>query len=152
MGRNRRRSVFLGIVGVMLAGTAVGRAQQVDQVSSPYQGEYEYQVGSDLEPGVSVDGVLIERLRVAPRNPAASPEENTVEVEIAYSLTNGSQRTARVLLVLLLEDEQGNVLDRLELPPVRIGSGKTKEDGERRDVRGRAISETRKLYLYCELQ
>jgi hypothetical protein len=137
--------------GVTLLASWAG-AQDVEQVASPYQSEYPYTIGTDLTPQVSVDGVHIDAIRVAPRQEGEIAADRDVEVEVTSTFTNNRPKTVHVLVVLLLEDEQGNALDRLEMPSVRVPSGKTRSGGERFTVRGRVVLDTQKVYLFCELE
>jgi hypothetical protein len=137
--------------GVALLATWVG-AQDVEQVASPYQGEYPYTIGTDLTPPVSVEGVHIDAIRVAPRQEGEIAADRDIEVEVTSTFTNNGAKTVRVLVVLLLEDGQGNALERLEMPSVRVPSEKTRSGNERFTVRGRIVLDTQKVYLFCELQ
>ncbi len=152
MGRTWRGLSILGLTAVSLIGATTLDAQQVEQATSPFQAEFEYRIGDELRPQVSVDGVLIDLIRIAPRRAEAISEEGETDVEITWSFSNAGSRTARVLLVLLLEDEQSTSLERVELPATRVASGKTKDDTTRTSIRGRALLDTRKLYVYCELE
>ena len=148
--RSRVVRVVAGF-GVALLATWVG-AQDVEQVASPYQAEYPYAVGTDLTPQVSIEGVQIDAIRVAPREQGEVAADRDVEIEVTSTLTNNGAKTVHVLVVLLLEDGQGNALERLEMPSVRVPSEKTRSGNERFTVRGRIVLDTEKVYLFCELQ
>jgi hypothetical protein len=147
--RNRVFRVVAAFGAAMLA-VAAG-AQEVEQVSSPYQGEYAYTVGTDLTPHVSIDGVQIDALRIAPREGEEVTADRDVQVGVASTFTNNGSKTVHVLVVLLLEDEQGNSLERLELASLRVPSGKTRSGDQQFSVRGRVVLDLRKVYLFCEL-
>jgi len=141
----------VAVFAVALCAVGAG-AQDAQQVASPYQGEYPYTIGSDLTPNVSVEGVQIDAVRVAPPENKQVAADSDVEVTVTSTFTNNGTKTARVMVVLLLEDEQGNALDRLQMSTVRVPSGKTRSGDGRFTVRGRSVLETQKVYLFCELE
>ncbi len=147
--RSRVVRVVAAFGAAMLA--VVAGAQDVEQVASPYQAEYPYTVGTDLTPPVSIDGVHIDAIRVSPREGQDLTADRDIELEVTSTFTNNGSKTVHVLAVLLLEDEQGNSLQRLELPSVRVPSGKTRSGAERFTVRGRVVLDLHKVYLFCEL-
>jgi hypothetical protein len=132
--------------------TPSAAAQDADYtaVDNPFQEEFDYRVGADLRPLVAVDGVRWIRFSIRPRSDRefepAKPVPVTVEVDV---LNNGD--SADVLLIVLLEDENGTKLERLELDKIRAGRDRLREEVQKHKITESVLEATRKVYLFFEV-
>ncbi len=132
--------------------TPSAAAQDADYaaVDNPFQGEFDYRIGTDLRPLVAVDGVRWIRFSIRPRSDreyeSAKPVPVTVEVDV---LNNGD--SADVQVIVLLEDENGTKLERLELEKIGAGRGRLREEVQKPKIAGSVLEATRKVYLFFEV-
>jgi len=152
-GDVRPRSTYISflIVGLALA-TASAQEASIRQVDNPYQEDLPYRIGSDLVPGIEVEGVRWERVSVATKD-GGTPEagsDHPVVVELEF---NNQQRAGVDLtVVLLLEDESGGELQRLACPEYRLGGNKTKVFRPKFSVSGDDLLATRNMYVFCRVE
>lgn len=143
------------VVAALAAGSAIPLAGQEGPYRlspNPYQEEVPYRIGQELTPNVDVDGVRWLRAAVAPREDR-DPEpgvDSTVLVDLRFE--NTGREGATVIVVLLLEDEQGSQLDRLACPEMRIGGDRAKDARHKMEVAGDALLATRQVYLFLRVQ
>jgi hypothetical protein len=132
--------------------TSSAAAQDADYtaVDNPFQEEFEYRIGADLRPLVAVDGVRWIRFSIQPRSDRefepTKPVPVTVEIDV---LNNGD--SADVLLIVLLEDENGTKLERLELDKIGAGRGRLREEVQKHKITESVLEATRKVYLFFEV-
>jgi len=129
---------------------AQGEQPAYEQGTSPFTKELEYRVNSELRPRLDVDGLRLELLRLEPKTTdyeAGKPIATT----LILAFTNIRDGSARAVVVLLLEDEQGNALDRVECKPIRVGANDSVEERQKFRFQSDALSATRKLYLFLEV-
>jgi hypothetical protein len=139
---------------LVLAVVSSSSAQQQDpeSVSNPYQDEYEYAIGELLDPGVVIDGIRWSQLRVAPRaarNPQAGKQ---IPVDVTLSFESSRNDGVAVQVTLLLEDDQGRQLDRIQCEPFRIGGDRSKEINQKHKVWGDALLGTGRVYVFCSVE
>ena len=127
-------------------------AQDADYtaVASPFQEDYDYQIGADLRPLVAVDGVRWTRFSIRPKNDREYEPTKPVPVTVEIDLVNNGD-SADVLLIVLFEDESGTALDRLELDKIGVGRGRPKEEVQKHKVTASVLEATRKIYLFFEV-
>jgi hypothetical protein len=137
----------------MAAGVlAVAQEPTYSAKENPYQAEFGYQVNEELAPQVNINGLLWHSVRVEPKDPQSLPEDDDVPTTVHLELENSSEDAVRATVVLLLEDEFGNALDRIECKSVRLGRNDAKTFKQKFKISGRTLQLTRKLYLFCELE
>jgi hypothetical protein len=142
----------LAVGAAFLATAGVVAAQEYAASPNPYQGEFAYTVDSELKPLVEVEGVRWPTLRVAPKSPNDVRSGQSVAVNIAYDLENVRDQGAKVVIVVLFEDAQGNSLDRVECDPVQVASGSVKSFRQKAKLQGDVLLSTARLYLFLEVQ
>lgn len=122
------------------------------QSPNPYQEEIAFELGRPLAVNVEVEGVRWVAVRVAPpegEQPAAGVE-GTVLVDLSFS--NLSRRGVDLVVALLLEDEGGAPLQRLNCPEVHLGGSKAREYRHSFTAPGDVLLAARRLYLVFEVQ
>ena len=119
-------------------------------VDNPFQEEFDYAIGTDLEPGVEVDGVQWVRFSLRPRSDREFPPDRPVPVIVELDLVNTSD-SADILVIVLFEDEHGIALDRLELGSISAGRDRPREVVQKHKVIASVLDATRKVYLFFEV-
>jgi hypothetical protein len=129
---------------------AVAQDREYVPVASPYQEDFAYRIGTDLQPRVEVDGVRWIRLNIQPKHDRqyerTKPAPITVEVDL---LNNGDN--ADVLVIVLFEDENGASLDRLELDVIKAGQDRLREVVQKHKITASVLEDTRRLYVFFEV-
>jgi hypothetical protein len=141
---------------LIVLGTAVGPtvAQEAEfqSVSNPFQDGYLYAVGEDLAPNVSIDGVRWTLVRVATKGDRDIVADKEIPIIVDLEFENRRDRPVDLLVVLLLENENGDPLDRIRCNPIHAGSGRFKVSRHKAKVMGDDLLASRRLYLFCEYQ
>ncbi len=129
-------------------------AQEADfrQVTNPFQDGYPYRLGDALAPNVDVEGMRWTLVRVAARTDREIVEDRDVPITVDLEFENRREEATDVLVILLLEDADGNGLERIQCDTVRAGAGRFKSSRQKFKVPGEALLKTEGLYLFCELQ
>jgi len=152
MGRTPN-AVLLVFCGLLVLASAV-MAQDVEfqAEASPYQGEFAYQMGTDLAPGVAINGIRWTLFRIEAKNTVQERRGKDVTTLVFMDFQNPTETTVRAQVFVLLEDGLGNILHRIELDSVRIPWDATKNEKQKVKVPDDAILDTTKIYLYCEIE
>ncbi len=140
------------IVVAVTACVGGATAQEVTRGSNPYQGEFAYRVGSDLDPLVEISGIRWNLVSVTPRDPNDLRSGQVAPTDIHLGFENATGDTVRALVILLFEDDQGNMLARIECDPVRVRADHADSDKQKFKLQSDVLLATRKLYLFCEIQ
>ena len=122
------------------------------QSPNPYQEEIAFELGQPLAVNVEVEGVRWSTVRVSPpegEQPAPGVD-GTVVVDLSFD--NRSRRGVDLVVALLLEDEGGAPLQRLNCPEVRLGGGKAREFRHSFTAPGDVLLAARRVYLFLEIQ
>jgi len=131
-------------------------AQETDEteyrsVENPFGEEFSYTIGDELNPNVDIDGVRWNLLQLATRGDqeivAGRPNPITVTVEFE----NRRYNNVDLLVILLLEDEDGNDLERIRCDPFGAAGGRIRVHREKVKVSGESLLATRKLYVFYEV-
>jgi hypothetical protein len=147
------RSIERALLGVTVAAVAaLASAQEFAQSTSPYQGEFPYAVDTELQPAVEVEGVRLRLVRVTPKNADDVRSGAEVASFVLFDLENVREQDAAVSVVVLLEDELGNPLERIECDPVKVQAATAKSFRHKTKIQGDTLLQTRKVYLFCEVE
>ena len=121
-------------------------------VSNPFQDGFSYRIGDDLAPAVDIEGVRWTRLHVATKGDREIEADRNMPVVTDLEFDSARDGSVTALVVVLLEDEEGAPLQRLQCEPFRIPGGRHKVERQRFEVSGQILLATRSVYLFCELQ
>lgn len=145
-----------GVVASLLVVACVvpvgAQDDDVQTSANPYQEDVSYRIGDDLTPNVEVDEVRWLGARVAPRKDEepAPGEETAVQVDLRFD--NRGRKGATLIVVLLLEDDNGSELHRLACPEMRLGGNRVKEFRHKLTAPGEALLNSRRMYLFFRVQ
>jgi len=134
------------------SGAVAAQSPDFTQVTSPFQDEFEYSVNTDLRPGVEVDGVRWTRFGVHTKEGKEIVADKEIPVTVEFDFVNQESSGARILVIVLFEDERGTPLDRIECNPVRASSERRKESIQKFKLAGNVLLAVRKVYLFCEVE
>ena len=142
---------FIAALGFLSAPEAAhAQTGQFEKVDNPFQEDLDYTINTDLMPGIEVDGVRWVRFAVRTKEGeeivAQTPTSVTVELDLFN--TAGS---AKVLVIVLFEDENGYPLGRIECGRVNSGKGRLRESAQKFKIDGATLLATRKVYLLFEV-
>ncbi len=150
MGRNWIGIFFFAAAG--MASLAAAQETEFRPVSNPFQEGYSYRIGEDLAPAVDLEGLRWTLVRVAPKSDREISAGRDVAIIVDLEFENRGDNAVKVLVVLLLEDQRGNGLERLQFEPFRAGGGRFKAIRMKFKIRGEVLLATEGLYLFCEIQ
>lgn len=138
------------VVWICLTGSATAQNTDDTPVTSPFQDDFKYEVGTDLEPRVEVDGVRWMRFSIQLKSDREYERTKSVPVTVEVDLFNTGE-SADVLLIVLFEDENGTSLDRLELDGIKVGRDRLREVVQKHKVTASVLQDTRRVYLFFEV-
>jgi len=143
------------IVAVLAAAAATSpataQAPEWRTVDNPYQEDVEYAIGATYEPRVEIDDIRWRSFTIdtSEEGPFAAGEE--IKTDVTVEFENRGGESAKILVILLLEDENGGPLDRIEVKPFKLPGGRLKERKETTDLPAESLGSTRRVYLYLEV-
>jgi hypothetical protein len=150
MGRRWIAAAALAAAGV--AGFSAAQETEFRSVSNPFQEGYPYRIGEDLAPGVEIDDFRWTLVRLITRAEGEIEPGEEIALTAELEFENRREDGVRVLVVLLLEDQRGNPVERLQFSPFRAGGGRFKVVREKFKLPGDVLLATEGLYLFCEIQ
>ena len=140
---------------MMIVSTSVASSAQeasFRQAENPYQEDVRLFVGVPVEPGVEIIGVQWQSLLVRTKSGGDPKAGDDTQVVVELDFENRGDTGATVTVVVLLEDADGDQLERLALPELRLGGNRKKSYREKFTVPGDDLLATRKAYLYCRVE
>lgn len=138
-------------VGAVVHLASAQQQADVRDVDSPYQEEFAYSIGETLNPRVAMAGIRWTSVSVAPRRDERIDPDVEIPVEVLLEFDNPTDTTHKLLVILLLENEAGAQLARIECDTVRTPQGRLKEERQKTRVDGSALLGTEKIYLFAEI-
>lgn len=152
MSHRKRLILAIVVLGLtVIPGRLAAQGGAFEAVSNPFMDEFEFALGADLTPNVEIDDVRWRLLRMdLDDDPPVDGEESRVEFTI--ELENLNERSKKFNLIVLLEDERGGQLERVELDTVRASSGRLESDRQRVRVQGRSLLRLAKVYVLAEVE
>ena len=152
MGRTPKAVLPVLCCLLVVASAAMAQEAEIQAEMSPYQGEFAYEMGTDLDPGVSVNGIRWSLFRAEAKGDVQERRGKDVSTLVFMDFQNPTETTVRVQVFVLLEDSAGTILHRIELDSVRVPWDSTKNEKQKVKVPDNAILDTAKIYLYCEVE
>jgi len=157
MTRNHRRRTAFPVIAAFVTAAVMASsplsAQDPDWrvVDNPYQEDIEYVVGTTHEPGVEVDGIRWRSFGIVTpeRDPFAGGEP--IRADVLVEFENRNSKSAKVLVILLLEDEDGAPLDRIEVGQFKLSGNRLKERKVTAELAPEVVDATRRIYIFCEV-
>lgn len=142
-------AAFLVIVG--FGPTINAQDDEYEVVESPFQGDFEYTVNTELNPLVEVAGVRWTRFAVMVKGGKEIVDNKDMTVTVEMGFLNSNRSTVKVLVIALFEDAAGTPLDRVECDQVNASRARQKESAQKFKLSGAVLQATRRVYLYCEI-
>jgi hypothetical protein len=142
----------MGAVLAALAATAA--AQEVDYRSAenPFQDGFEFVVNSDLRPMVEIEGVRWTRFGLHVKGDKEIVRDKEMPVTLELGFINTNPDSARIMVVVLLEDGHGNILERVECDRFSANTDRLKESIQKFKISGAVLESMSSVYLFCEIE
>jgi hypothetical protein len=115
---------------------------------NPFQGEYPFAAGQPISLKVTVEGVNLDTLTLAPE-PASG---DTVSCPVTFDGSNQGSGKVTVTAVVLLEDAKGKTLERLTMAQFRVKSGRPFSRREAITVQAASLTAAAKVYLFVKVE
>jgi hypothetical protein len=149
-----QRKILLVVVALVWGFAGVSAAQEGEyrSVDNPFQGEFDFTVNTNIQPLIEVDGVRWRRFGLHVKAGRDIDSEKEVAVTVENDLLNTTGSSAKVMVIVLLEDAAGTPLDRVECKTVSVGADRLKESAQKFKLHGAVLEATRKVYLFYEIQ
>jgi hypothetical protein len=149
-----QRKILLVVVVLVWVFAGVSAAQEGEyrSVDNPFQGEFDFAVNTNIQPLIEVDGVQWRRFGLHVKAGREIDSEKEVLVTVENDLLNTTGSSAKVMVIVLLEDAAGTPLDRVECKTVSVGGDRLKESVQKFKLHGAVLEATRKVYLFYEIQ
>ncbi len=143
--------VFLGAVLVFAGGVAAQGADR-REVGSPFQEEFDFTIGQTLDLNIRIDGINWSTLRAGAGDEADWREGKKIKTSFTNELENLTNTPLTLSVIILLEDDRGRQLERIELKKIKVGAGRYDEDIQKIKVDGGVLAETSKVYTVAEVE
>lgn len=118
---------------------------------NPYQEDIEYTAGATHNPMVQVEGVRWRSFSIERPDFGLVDDDEIVETEVILEFESRRDKSARILVILLLEDENGAPLDRIEAKPFKLAAGRLKERKISAEIQAGDLKAAQKVYLFFEV-
>jgi hypothetical protein len=135
-----------------LAGNTAAQGNEYRSVESPFQEDFEFTVNSDIRPSVEVDGVRWTRFGVHVRGDREIEADKDIPVTIELGFVNTNPNGVKILVIALLEDVNGNPLERVECNRVSANNDRLKESVQKFKISGAVLNRMQRVYLFCEVE
>jgi hypothetical protein len=132
-------------------GVVTAQEEEWRVVENPYQEDLAYSVGETFSPGVELDGLRWRSFRIAAAEGEIITAGEDVSTEVFLEFENRGRKGVRVLVILLLEDEDGTPLERIEARTFKVAGNRLKERVESVTISGDVLRATRRVYAFCEI-
>ena len=139
------------LIGLSIQAFPEDKTGDIQAVESPYQGEYLFKAGQPLEIQLQIDGVYWSGFGINPGKPDKLKSGETHRIEVVNRLENVSKHGVKFALVVLLEDTDGKMLERLRLSPVKLSKGKYRTDRQKFKVSDDSLINLAKVYFFAEI-
>ena len=118
---------------------------------NPYQEDVAYRIGDTFNPGVVVEGVRWHSFTVVAPDRGPTGGGVNLSTDLTVEFENRGSKSAKILVILLLEDADGNPLERIEVRSFKVASGRLKERTEDIVLSSTTLDETERVYLFFEV-
>ena len=118
---------------------------------NPYQEDVAYRIGDTFNPGVVVEGVRWHSFTVVAPDRGPTGGGVNLSTDLTVEFENRGSKSAKILVILLLEDADGNPLERIEVRSFKVANGRLKERTEDIVLSSTTLDETERVYLFFEV-
>ena len=121
-------------------------------MENPFQDEFDYEINSELMPLIEVDGVRLVSFAISVDEDRDLTSDKPIPLTVEVALTNTNSQSVRAFVIALLEDSEGDALDRLECSQISAGKNRDKQISQKFKLPGPVLEATRKIYLFFEVE
>jgi hypothetical protein len=149
--KSKIKTAALIAAAVLTATAAAAQTPEWRITENPYQEDIEYELGSTHTPMVEVDQIRWRSFNIARPDFGLVEAEETISVDVTFEFENRRDKSAKVLVILLLENENGDPLERIEARPLKLAAGRFKERKETAKLSVEILRAARRAYLFFEV-
>ena len=120
-------------------------------VENPYQEDIEYSIGTTHAPMIEVDGIRWRSFSLERPDFDLVGDDETVDTKVVFEFENRRTKSVKILVILLLEDENGDPIDRITAKPFKLTGGRLKERKETAKLNVGDLKAARRVYLFFEI-
>ena len=121
-------------------------------VENPFQDEFDYEINSELNPMVEIDGARLTRFAILVKGDGEIESDKATSLTVEFSVRNTRADSAKIYVIALFEDTDGDALDRLECSAVTVGRERLKESSQKFKLPGNVVEATKRIYLFVEVE
>jgi len=144
-------SVFLGLA-LVASGIASAQNAGVREATSPFTEEFDHKIGQTLNLDLSVAGIKWTLIKTSAGNRADWADGQDTKTTFTTELENLTDTFRVFSIIILLEDERGRQLIRIELKGIKTKPGKFVKDVQKIKIDGALLTDTSKVYIFAEVQ
>jgi hypothetical protein len=144
-------SIAAAVTTTIVSAPTLAQSAEWRVVDNPFQEDIEYSVGTTHTPQVEVEGVRWRSFRIDAPDRARLEDGEDAEITIALEFENRRTKSARILVILLLEDADGNPLDRIEANQFKLTGGRLKQRTETATIPAANVEAVRRVYVFFEV-
>lgn len=144
-------AVLVGLITTAAAAPSAAQSAEWRPTDNPYQEDVAYRIGDTFNPGVVVEGVRWHSFTVVAPDRGPTGGGVNLSTDLTVEFENRGSKSAKVLVILLLEDADGNPLERIEVRSFKVASGRLKERTESIVLSSTTIDATERVYLFFEV-
>jgi len=150
----RRIAEVLIVIGAILASAGIAAAQSTElrEVSSPFGEEFDFKVGQTLDLNLRINGIKWTVLRASAGDDEGWTAGKKTKTTFTSEFENLTDTALALSAIILLEDERGRQLERIELKKIKVGPGRYNEDIQKIKVDGGNLAQTAKIYIFAEVE
>jgi hypothetical protein len=144
-------SIATAVAAAAVSAPALAQGSDWRVVDNPYQEDIEYVLGTAYPPQIEVEGVRWRSFEIEAPDSALLIDGEDAEIGVVLEFENRRTKSARVLVILLLEDADGNPLDRIEAKQFKLAGGRLKERTETATLPAANVKAVRRVYVFFEV-
>ncbi|RLE18099.1 MAG: hypothetical protein DRJ61_03860 [Acidobacteria bacterium] len=149
-----RIAKFLIFIGIFLASAVITAAQGPDlrKIESPLQEEFDFRIGQILGLNLHIDGIKWTVLKADAGDMTRWTAGKTTKTSFTNELENLTDTPLILSIILLLEDDRGRQLERVELKRIKVGPGRYTQAIQKIKIDGGNLADTAKVYIFAEVE
>jgi hypothetical protein len=144
------RRVIFALVAALVAGALF--AQETPAYTpgeNPFQGDFTFVLGQAVGLHVDIQGVRLDSVTVSAVGEVRPGQK--VKCEAVLAGNNTTDKKPTLTTVLLLEDADGQTLEKVTLDPFKAKAGREFQERQKVTVGGDALAAAHKVYLFIQV-
>lgn len=144
-----RLGIGIGLMILCVATVAAQEAPAYKISDNPFQEDLPFALGQPIVLNVDIQGVRFNAINIAPRGEVQPGTTMTCDVSVSGS--NQRDGKVEVAAVLLLEDDQGKGIERVQLNSFKARSGRDFNVVSKVTIQGDTLRAATRVYVFVEV-